>query len=164
MASVDGNRSRHDSWRAFDSVPQGSAGERSSAFSITVLFTTVPSTLAALREAAHWAHQLGACLRVLAAQVVPYPLPIDQPPVDPEFRLRHFRAVCEQMPIETRIEIRLCRDACQCIQETLLPHSLIVIGHGRNRWSWTYEKWLGRKLQKAGHQVLLVPSSRVVRP
>jgi hypothetical protein len=127
------------------------------------LFTTVPGTLAALCEAAHWAHQLGACIRVLVAQVVPYPLPLDKPRVDPEFRLRHFRAFCEQVPIETRIEIRLCRDARQCIQEALLPHSLIVIGNRQSRWPWTYEKRLGKNLQNASHQVILVDSSKAVR-
>ena len=159
MASSYPNRSRSDSSRTSDPVPENSAEVHSYALSLTVLFTTTSGTLAALRETAHWAHQLGACIRILVAHVVPYPLPIDQPCVDPKFRLRHFRTLCEQSPVETCIEIHLCRDAHQCIQEVLPPHSLIVIGSGPSRWPLAYEKRLGRKLRKAGHQVVFVRSS-----
>ena len=166
MASGYQNRGRSNPSRAsehgFQRAKQ-SLEECPHALSLTVLFTTVSGTLSVLQMAAHWAHQLGACIRVLVAQVVPYPLPIDKPRVDPEFRLRHFRAFCEQAPVETSIEIRLCRDARQCIQEALLPRSLIVIGNRRSRWPWTYEKRLGQNLQKAGHQVVLVDSPRAVR-
>ncbi len=166
MASGYQNRGRSDPSRVSEYVSYGAREpfeERSHILSLTVLFTTVPGTLSAFREAARWAHQLGACIRVLVAQVVPYPLPIDKPRVDPEFRLRRFRAFCEQSPVETRIEIRLCREARQCIQDALLPHSLIVIGNRRSRWPWTYEKQLGRNLQKVGHQVILVGSPKAVQ-
>ena len=156
MTSDYQHRSGSASSRASHSVPEDSAGEHSYTLSLTVLFTTVSGTLTALREAAHWAHQLGACIRILVPHVVPYSLPIDQPCVDPKFRLRHLRTICEQLPIETCIEIRLCRDARRCIQEALSPHSLIIIGNSPSRWPFTCEKRLVGKLRKAGHQVLFV--------
>lgn len=154
MAVRDQKQRGNNIRRASDDLLQSCAGEHSHALSLTVLFTTMSGTLTALREAAHWAHQLGACIRILVPHVVPYPLSIDQPRVDPKFRLRHFHTFCEQSPVETRIEIRLCRDSHQCIQEALSPHSLVVIGHGRSRWPFTYEERLGRKLRNAGHQVI----------
>ncbi len=148
-----------NSSRVFDLTQGSSAGEHSCALPLTVLFTTVPDTLAALREAAHWAHQLGACIRILVPHVVPYPLPIEQPRVDPRFRLRHLRTICEHSSVMTYIEIRLCRDACQCVQEALLPHSLVVVGGRPSRWPFTYEKRLGRKLRNAGHQVVFADAA-----
>ena len=126
--------------------------------SLTVLFTSVPATLHALRKAAQLAHELHASIRILVPQVVPYPLPLDEPRVAPEFRLRHFRTLCEHEPIETHLDIRLCRDAHRCIHAALLPNSLIVVG-STNRWPFSRQKRLARSLTKAGHEVLWVPRS-----
>ncbi len=49
------------------------------ALSVTVVFTTVPATLIALQRGGELAQQLGARIRILVPQVVPYPLPIDRP-------------------------------------------------------------------------------------
>ena len=136
------------------------ASEYSSKLPITVLFTTTPDTLHALRKAAHFARQLGASIQILVAHVVPYPLPIDKPRVDPEFRLRQFRSFCEEESIETQIDIRLCRDARQCIHDALRPHSLILIGGGQSWWPLTYGKRLAKRLRRAGHEVVLVSDPR----
>lgn len=112
--------------------PQGAGDESSEGFSVTVVFTTVPDTLFALRKAAELAEQLGARIQILAPFVVPYPLPIDRPSVDPSFRMRRFRTLCEEESIETRIEIRLCRDFCECLMQGLRPQSVVLIG-GRER-------------------------------
>lgn len=154
MASSYQHQSEGDPSRVSDPIQRIPAGEHSCALLLTVLFTTVPGTLAALREAAHWAHQLGACIRILVPYVVPYPLPIEQPRVDPKFRLRHLRTLCEQSSVETRIDICLCRDARQCIHQVLAPRSLVVIGSRPSRWPLTDEKRLGRVLRNAGHQVI----------
>jgi hypothetical protein len=110
----------------------------------------------ALRRAGHLAKELGACIQILIPSVVPYPLPLDKPRIDPEFRLRQFRTHCEQETVETWLDIRLCRDARQCIREALRPHSLIVLGARQTRWPLTYEKRLARELTCAGHQVVMV--------
>src|SRR3954471_1266373 len=72
--------------------------------SVTVLFTTVADTLEALREAGRLAHQLKARIRVLVPSVVPYPLDINHPRVDPLFRLRHFRTLCQNESVETFLD------------------------------------------------------------
>ena len=43
---------------------------------IAVVFTSVASTLAALKEAGNLASSLGARIKLLVPQVVPYPLPL----------------------------------------------------------------------------------------
>ncbi len=72
---------------------------------VTVVFTTVAATLEALREAGRTRAQLRARIRILVPSVVPYPLDLDRPRVDPLFRLRHFRTLCDQHSVET---VRRC--------------------------------------------------------
>lgn len=129
--------------------------------SVTVLFTTVPETLNALQQAAELAFDLEARIRILILQVVPYPLPIDQPPVHPDFRLRQFRTLWKEKRIHTRVDIWLCRDARQCLQNALAPNSLVVIGKRRAWWPFTRARRLERDLYKAGHQVICAGSSQI---
>lgn len=121
---------------------------------LTVLFTNVPDTLEALRQAACLAAGLDVSLRVLVTQVVPYPLPIDQPSVAPEFHMRHFHAICQQAPVQLRIDVRLCRDARRCIHDALSPNSLVVIGGQKSWWPFSRDKNIARSLRRAGHQVI----------
>jgi hypothetical protein len=124
--------------------------------SVTVVFTTSAATLHALKRAGELAHQLGARIRIIVPQVVPYPLPIDRPAVDPNFRLRQFRTLFFQHVIETHIDVRLCRDVRECLKQALAPQSIVLIG-GRNRWWITREKRLARVLRRSGHQVMFIP-------
>jgi hypothetical protein len=124
--------------------------------SISVVFTTSAATLHTLKRAGELAYQLGARIRIVVPQVVPYPLPIDRPAVDPNFRLRQFRTLFFQYAIKTRIDVLLCRDAHECLKQALAPQSIVLIG-GRNRWWITREKRLARVLRRSGHQVMFIP-------
>ena len=132
------------------------AEENSHKFSMAVVFTTSAATLTALQYAAAWVAQLEARLRIIVPQVVPYPLPLDRPCVPPEFRVRAVRAWCEQEAIGARIEIHLCRNACECLKQGLAPASLVLLGVRKTWWPFTSEARLVRALQQAGHQVLAV--------
>lgn len=135
-------------------APRRSPDADSNSLPLTVLFTTVGGTLSALREAAILARHLGAQIRILVPYVVPYPLPLDRPRVSPEFRLRYFRTRCSDEAIETRIDVRLCRDVRQCLQQSLYPQTLIVVGGVQSWWPFTFEKRLMRHLSRAGHHVI----------
>ncbi len=151
------NRGRYRA-RLPHSIPaSSSAAADSIELSITVLFTGVRGTLDALQHAARLASQLQARVRILVPYVVPYPLPIDKATVDPRFRLREFITRCEEQPVETRIEICLCRDVRQCICDRLLPNSLVVVGGRRSWWPLGFEKRLARNITNAGHQVVFIP-------
>jgi hypothetical protein len=147
MPKSYGKQTKHYESVTYDSSREP-ASEYSSKLPITILFTTTPDTLHALGKAAHFSRQLGASIQILVAHVVPYPLPIE------------FRSFCEEESIETQIDIRLCRDARQCIHDALRPHSLILIGGGLSWWPLTYGKRLAKRLRRAGHEVVLVSDPR----
>jgi hypothetical protein len=128
----------------------------SSGLRIVVVSTTVPATLAALRRAGELAHELGARIRILVPHVVPYPLPIDRPLIDPNFMVRHFRTISVHGAIETRIDVCLCRDAYEAVARGLCPESVVLIG-GRKRWWPTREQRLAKRLNLSGHHVVFVP-------
>ncbi len=136
------------------------ADENSNGFSLIVVFTTPAATLTALRHAAAWVGELGGRFRIIMPQVVPYPLPIDCPCVAPEFRTQPVLAWCEQAAIEARIEIHLCRNACDCLRQGLAPSSLVLLGVRKGYWPFTNETRLVRALRQAGHQVLAVKHPR----
>lgn len=121
---------------------------------ITVLFTSVRSTVAALRRAGDLASHLDGRITLLVPQVVPYPLPLDSAPVPVEFNERRFRIIAEESRVETTVQVCLCRDRYVALQSVLTPRSLIVIGSLR-RWWPTAEKRLIARLRRAGHEVVV---------
>ncbi|MCU1336539.1 MAG: hypothetical protein JWO19_2120 [Bryobacterales bacterium] len=121
---------------------------------IAVVFTSVESTLAALKEAGALAQSLGAQITLLVPQVVPYPLPLESPPVLIDFSEKRFHVIASQSSVETKVCIYLCRDRLEALKSVLRPGSIVVIG-GRKRWWPTGEERLAHKLRKAGHEVFL---------
>src|SRR5713226_9024164 len=114
--------------RAFRSIRDSSDGVSESALQVNVIFTTVEETLAALRRAGQLAHGLRATIQVLVAQVVPYPLPLESPPVAAEFTARKFHTMVDGESVATRVNIIFCRDKDAALQDTLADGSLVVIG------------------------------------
>jgi len=128
--------------------------EEERGLNISVVFTSVESTLAALKEAGTLASSLGARITLLVPQVVPYPLPLETPPVLVEFNERRFRVIASQSPVETSVKVYLCRDKIQTLTSVLSPGSIVVVG-GRKRWWWpTRDEALTRELRRAGHEVI----------
>ena len=124
---------------------------------IAVVFTSEKATIAAMKEAASLAHSLGARIDLVVPQVVPYPLPLEAPPVLIEFSDRRFREIASQSPVETSVQIYLCRDQAETLEKVLKPGSLVVMGGPRHWWP-TREKLLARRLRKAGHEVVFKES------
>ena len=128
--------------------------EIGSKLEISVVFTSVDATLAALKEAADLAASLGGRITLIVPQVVPYPLPLTSPPVLVDFNERRLRVIASQSLVETRVSIYLCRDPLETLQSILKPHSLVVIG-SRKKWWPTAETRLAKKLRHLGHQVVV---------
>jgi hypothetical protein len=120
---------------------------------IAVVFTSIEATLAALREAGTLAISLGARITLLVPQVVPYPLPLESPPVLVVFNERRFRVIASESPVSTNVQIYLCRDPFETLASVLSPCSLVVLG-GPKRWWPTRERRLASKLRRAGHEVV----------
>lgn len=120
---------------------------------VVVIHTTLAGTREALRDAQSLAAELGMKLRLLDAEVVPYPLPLHAPPVHIPFIEERLRELTLQVDIETCVDVRLGRDRWETITRALPGNPLVIIG-GRRRWWPTPENRLARKLQRDGYQVL----------
>jgi hypothetical protein len=129
------------------------AGDAEARLSIDVVFTSVEATLVALRRAAELANRLAARITLFVPQVVPYPLPLESPPVLLDWSERRFRVIAEESPVETAVQIYLCRDRAHAIASVLKPRSIVVVG-GRKRWWPTAEMRLARRLRAEGHEVI----------
>jgi hypothetical protein len=121
---------------------------------VSVVFTSIRETMAALRTAAALAGNLNARVTLLVPQIVPYPRPLDSPPIAADFSERRLSLVASGSPVETIVRILLGRDRLEMLLTTLTPHSLLVIGGRRRRWP-TREKRLAARLRRAGHDVIL---------
>lgn len=128
-------------------------GKFESKLSVDVVFTSIEPTLAALKKAGALAGGLNARITLLVAQIVPYPLPLESPPVLLDFNERRFRKIANQSPVETTVRLYQCRDQLETLASVLEPHSVVVVG-GRKRWWPTPEKRLAGKLRRAGHEVI----------
>lgn len=127
---------------------------------VFVLFTDIPATLAALRTAAQLAHGLAASIRLLVLQIVPYPLPLTEPPRNLRFLAGRFRTVVDSCSFETASRsvdttagIVLCRDACDALNTRLGQSAVVVIGRRSRWWPHREDRW-ARHLRAAGHHVV----------
>jgi hypothetical protein len=125
---------------------------------VTVVHTTPAGTVAALRAAADLAKQLEARISLLAPEIIPFLLPLDEPQVAVEFlKKRYCDLVASAGLVDQDVAIRilLCRDREAALQQSLAPHSLIVIG-GSTRWWRRTERALAQRLGRLGHRVVFV--------
>ncbi len=125
---------------------------------ISVIFTSVRTTLAALKKAGTLASNLGARVTLLVPQVVPYPIPLESPPVLLDWSERRFHAIANESPVETVVRLYLCRDSFQTLINALSPKSVVLIGRRRRWWPLTNERRLAGRLRRAGHEVILTES------
>jgi hypothetical protein len=123
-----------------------------------VLFTDLAGTRASLAAATQYARGLDAQITILNAQVVPYPLPLDCPPVPVEFTERTLCSLASEQTVATAVEIYLCRDKNETIRMVLPPESLVVMG-GRERWWRNAENRLAGILRRDGHCVVFATQS-----
>ena len=97
-------------------------------------------------------------LRLLVAQVVPYAVPLETPPVLVEFQEASVsRHRAWRYGVETRVDIFLCRDADE---NASFEHPCSAFrrraGHKPRRWWPTREEQLARRLRRSGHEVVVV--------
>jgi hypothetical protein len=135
-------------------IPAREVEDADQRLNIAVVFTSVESTLTALKEAGTLASSLGARITLLVPQVVPHPLPLESPPVLVEFNERRFRVIADQAPVETRVFIYLCRDRLPTLSSVLERGSIVVLGGRKRRWWPTRDESLARNLRKAGFEVI----------
>ena len=126
---------------------------------VTVLFTDVPHTLEALRQAALLGSSLHASLRILMPVVVPYPLGLSESPVDSSVLQRRLNTVAEGIAIPTQINIVHCRDRAEAVEKCLEPHSIVVVCW-RRRWLLDKTARLAERLTTLGHHVIAARTAK----
>src|SRR5947199_4855743 len=109
---------------ALKRAPASSQSERAG-FAVTVLFTTAAETLDALKTAATLAADLNARVNLVNVQAVPYPLPLDRPPVYVEFSAERLRAVAKQASLPVEIQLYFGRDAAETLASVLSDNVLV---------------------------------------
>ncbi|MEP6960730.1 MAG: hypothetical protein ABI995_01535 [Acidobacteriota bacterium] len=122
-----------------------------------VIFTDIPATKAALQNATRLARDLQARLIVVAAQVVPYPLPLDEPPVSGAFTARVLSQLAAEQEADVEVRVYQCRDRNVAIRKAIKPESLVMIGSSK-RWWPNRTTFLARLLKRDGHRVILTPT------
>ena len=136
--------------------PGGYEGDRR--IELSVIFTSFDATIVALKMAAALASGLRARITLVVPQVVPYPLPLENPPLVLEFTQKRLGEVASDIPVETTIRHYLCRDRLVTLSAVLKPGSIVVIG-SHKKWSPTREKILARRLRRFGHDVILTETT-----
>ena len=127
---------------------------------VNLIFTNQPSTVCALETVESLARDLGASIRLRAAVVVPYQLPVDEPPVSVPFLERSLFDLISRLErdgFEATAHLYICRDRDSGLLQVLRQNSLVVLG-GQKRWWPTAESRLARELRAKGHRVIVVDS------
>jgi hypothetical protein len=70
-----------------------------------------------------------------------------------EFNENRFRVIASLSPVETSVQIYLCRDQFETLTSVLKAGSIVVFG-GRKRWWPTKEQGLAGRLRRAGYEVI----------
>jgi hypothetical protein len=125
---------------------------------VNVIFTDREGTARALKAADSLAASLGASIKLLAAQAVPFRLNLDEPQVSVDFTERLLSDLVgglDQNGVEINPRLYLCRNPFETINQVLRPDSLVVIG-GRKRWWPTAASRMARALRSRGHQVFWI--------
>ena len=122
---------------------------------VTVVPTTVGGTKAALALAASLAARFHAYIQIVAPQVVPYPLPLSRPAVPAPFTAEKLRSLASVVDLPTRVQIVVCRDRRQALEQVLKPGSLLLMGLDKHWWP-TRDERLARWLTGKGHTVIQV--------
>jgi hypothetical protein len=92
---------------------------------IHVLFTNLGDTRTALRTAIGMASELESEINLIVTQIVPFPLPLDHPPVPLDFASDQVRRLAESVytgAIELLGCIYLCRNPMETLIQKLPAH------------------------------------------
>jgi len=126
--------------------------------SVVVPYTTPELTRAALRHSAA-CKDLDVRIFLVDVQVVPFPCPLDQPPIDKEHTKHRLQSFLSEDGLPGDAAVLYARNWCEAFRKLLGPHSLVVLAT-RQRWWPSRERKLARALTKAGHDVMLLPVAR----
>lgn len=114
---------------------------------VAVIFTTIESTLSALKEAAALADQWNARLTLIVPDAASR---AERPQFGWPWR---FHVVTGGHSVEAKVRVCCCRDAGMVPKSAIEPRSIVVIGKPKHWWL-TRERRLARRLRNAGLDVV----------
>jgi hypothetical protein len=131
--------------------------------SVYVVYTSMAATRAALGAASRLTIARDARIRVILLRVIPFPLPLDNPPISARFDQERILASLNNGSDDASLLICYCRDQLEALLRLLKSHlqpfgsnSVIVIAGKKRRWFPTSEQRLAGRLEEAGHRVVFV--------
>ena len=139
---------------ASHSLDRRSADVSTGVLSVVIPYTNPDLTQAALRHAGVCT-DLNVHVSLVDVQVVPFPSPVNQPPIDREFSRQRLAALLTATSMQGRGEVMYVRDWLEGFRSVLKPQSLVILAAKKRLWR-TREEKLADWLQKAGHQVMLL--------
>jgi len=122
---------------------------------IVIPHRTPELTRAALKYAASLANDLDVRLRLIDVHVVPWGVPLDEPPVNPKYLTRRIRGLAQESTLPVSAEVVYAREWELGFRRSLGPGSLVLMPIKRSWWR-TSDKRLAARLRKLGHQVIWV--------
>ena len=153
---------RHAQPPAAQRAPDGSEGR----LEVNVICTNPQATAEALQCAKSLAQDLGAAIRLRAGIVIPFRLPLDQPPISIAFTERLLAGLVSRLDadgFERTVDLYVCRDWQETLLQILNPESPVVIGISK-RWWPTAENRLVKALRSKGHRVIVADRNRGLQP
>jgi hypothetical protein len=120
---------------------------------LVVPFTTPDLTRAALKAASQMGAGLGASVRLVKVQCVPYPLDLNQSPVHLDFLQEQMSSFRSALPLTE--EILLAREFEQGLEDTLHENSVVVLSFRKRPWRTRNER-LAANLQRHGRKVIIL--------
>src|SRR5450631_809122 len=125
---------------------------------ISVIYTTIEGTLAALDAAVRLSRGLEAEIVLLVAEELALYYSLDYPPIATAFFEKVCKAILAELQLDAapiRLEIYFCRRQIKCFESALHPRSVVVLGTGHHFWR-RKERKLASTLKALGHDALLV--------
>jgi hypothetical protein len=157
----------------FISTPRGRSSDSQSGpassqglLEVNVIFTNPHTTAAALMCAESLARGLQATIRLRAAIVVPWQLPLDEPHVSIAFTERLLSGLISRLEGDSAagtVDLYVCRYWCETLLQVLHPNSPVVIGRS-SRWWPGPENRLAKALRSKGYRVIFADSGAVEIP
>ena len=86
---------------------------------------------------------------------MPFPLPLENPPVSIDFTESIMCRLVSDLETEIAVQILLCREPEEALRDALGPEALVVIGTGKRWWSSRYRN-LARRLRADGRHLILI--------
>ena len=113
-----------------------------------------------LHAAAAFVSGLGGEIVIAAAQVVPYPLPLNRPPVNRCVLLGQIANSLSQAGIggetSSKVLLAYARDAYDGWRAILPPHCIVIVGRANRSPLQRFRSWSTAKfLRKRGYEVLV---------